>query len=224
MTIHTISVAPAHKRNGEPLPGKFDALANERRIVAASRTPFCDSARVLLAEGLAAPSDVLIMRHVGSQVDALKAAVGVAAKLTVNETAGTGTPRFEPYRQFKAMPGKTSEGDAPMRETDPEFTPSPTPGGLWPSDGAEQNQEPKNVGFYSAKGTEKARKHPRATSRQTTANAAQKPLSNGPLKREGVWSSAAGASVEWAVTLIPTPADCFPSLGLLRNVVLPPTV
>jgi hypothetical protein len=37
------------------LPGKFDAQLGERLLVEASRTPFCDGARVLLAQGLAAP-------------------------------------------------------------------------------------------------------------------------------------------------------------------------
>jgi hypothetical protein len=116
VTIHTINVVPACKHNGKLLPGKFDAFINERRIVVASRTPFCDGARVLLAEGLAMPSDVLIMRHAGSQVDALKAAVGVAAKLTVKEETADGKPRFGSWRPHpKAAPNVP--GDAPMRET-----------------------------------------------------------------------------------------------------------
>jgi hypothetical protein len=76
MAIRTISVVPTK-------PGKFDAFHAERQIVAASQTPFCDAARALLAEGLAAPSDVLVMSHGGSAHDALKASVAVAAKLTV---------------------------------------------------------------------------------------------------------------------------------------------
>ena len=43
--------------------------------------------------------------------------------------------------------------------------------------------------------------------------------------REIVRSFPAGANLARAKSpVIPTPADCFPSLGLLRNVVLPPTV
>ena len=106
MPVHIIHVAPART------PGKFAAFLGERQIVAASRTPFCDGARALLAEGAAAPSDLLIMRHTGSEHDALKAAVGVAAKLTVTES--NGPPEFRPW---KPMPQRTIAGDAPMRET-----------------------------------------------------------------------------------------------------------
>ena len=103
-------VSPALHKNGGTIPGKFDARLGERLIVEASRIPFCDGARVLLAKGLAAPGDLLIMRHAGSDHDALRAAVGVAAKLTVNETVGT--PRFVRWRQ---MPEKLHTVNAPMR-------------------------------------------------------------------------------------------------------------
>ena len=112
MTIHIISAMPARKLNGEPLPGKFEAFYGEHRIVAASRTPFCDGARALLADGTAQPSDVLIMRHAGSQHDALKAAVGIAAMLTVDESE---TPRLhkwvDPRKRYPAAPDIA----APMR-------------------------------------------------------------------------------------------------------------
>jgi hypothetical protein len=114
--VSTVSPAPRKSRQGGTIPGKFEARLGERLIVEASRTPFCDGARTLLAEGLAAPGDLLIMRHAASPgCDAIKAAVGVAAALTVNETSGTGTPRFACW---KPMPEIPSEGAAPMREND----------------------------------------------------------------------------------------------------------
>jgi hypothetical protein len=97
---------------GGTIPGKFDVRHGDRLIVDASRTPFCDGARVLLAEGIAVPGDMLIMRHAGSDHDALKASVGVAAKLTVNESSGNGTPRFVPWRP---MPSRPSAAGPPMR-------------------------------------------------------------------------------------------------------------
>jgi hypothetical protein len=102
MPSHVLMVSPAPRKSGGVLPGKFDAWLGERLIVEASR--ICDGARALLAQGLAAPGDLLIMRHVGSEHDALRAAVGVAAELTVDETSGNGTPRFV---RWKPMPRRT---------------------------------------------------------------------------------------------------------------------
>jgi hypothetical protein len=112
---HVISLMSACKRNGDLLPGKFDGYIGERQIVAASRTPFCDGARALLADGSARPNDSLIMRHAGSQHDALRASVAVAAKLTIKEETKDGKPRFESWHPHpKAVPSVPV--DAPMRE------------------------------------------------------------------------------------------------------------
>jgi hypothetical protein len=126
MPTHMLLVSPAPRKSGGVLPGKFDARLGDRSIVEASRTPFCDGARALLAQGLAAPGDLLVMRHTGSQHDALRAMVGVAARLTVDETSGNGTPRFV---RWKPMPRITSEGASPMRETDPQAIPLVPPSG-----------------------------------------------------------------------------------------------
>jgi len=88
-----------------------------------SRAPFCDGARALLADGTAQATDLLIMRHAGREHAALKAAVGVAAKLTVTETGG---PRFVNWvapeaRGYKAAPVVMER--APMRETEDEAVP-----------------------------------------------------------------------------------------------------
>jgi hypothetical protein len=62
--------------------GWFRAQLDGRVLVASSRTPFFDAARVLLAEGVE-PAIQIVMRHVGSATDALTGTVGGAAKLTV---------------------------------------------------------------------------------------------------------------------------------------------
>ena len=54
----------------------------EDRVLCTSQTPFCDSARILLKEGVN-PDLPLIMRHLGSSTVALKSTVGIAAGLTV---------------------------------------------------------------------------------------------------------------------------------------------
>ena len=114
MAIHVIHIAPARRA------GKSDALIGGRQIVAMSRTPFCDGARALLADGTALPGDALIMRRASSEHDALKATVGVAARLTVAESA---TPRFAKWvapeaRGYKAAPDVMER--APMREPEAE--------------------------------------------------------------------------------------------------------
>jgi hypothetical protein len=81
-----IIVKPAPYEKGRPnkVTGKFEArLEDGRMIVRASRTPFCDAARRLLDEGVD-PGTQLIMRHAGSETDALRSTVRVAAKLTVD--------------------------------------------------------------------------------------------------------------------------------------------
>jgi hypothetical protein len=81
--------------------GRFQARFNGRVVVASSRTPFCDAARALLAEGVH-PATQIVMRHVGSATDALTATVGVAAKLTVED--GDRSPRFRKWRPLLKAP------------------------------------------------------------------------------------------------------------------------
>jgi hypothetical protein len=115
-TTHVLIISPTPRKSGGTIPGKFGARLGDRLIVEASRTPFCDGARVLLAEGLAAPNDLLVMRHAGGSCDAVKAAVGVAAGLTVDEES---TPRFRKWQPHPIYNGyRTVQGDAPMREND----------------------------------------------------------------------------------------------------------
>lgn len=74
--------------------GRFDAHLLDRVLIRGSRTPFCDAARALLAQGLAKPSDMLVMRYPVSLTGAVRAGVGVAAGLTVREETADGPPRF----------------------------------------------------------------------------------------------------------------------------------
>jgi len=63
-----------------------------------STTPFCDAARVLLAEGIK-PDTVFVMRHANSAADAVPSTVGVAAGLTVADDGG-GKPIFRPWSPY----------------------------------------------------------------------------------------------------------------------------
>jgi hypothetical protein len=76
----------------------FDARVDGRLIVKRSTTPFCDACRVLLAEGIA-PGTPIVMRHGYDGCDALKATVGVAAKLTVSDDR-LGKPIFTKHKPY----------------------------------------------------------------------------------------------------------------------------
>jgi hypothetical protein len=86
---------------------------------------------------------VLIMRHADSDHDALTAAVGVAAGLTVEEETKDGKSRFRKWRPHPVYEDRGSvEGAPSMRETDPtpiapdpETHPAPAMAGALP-DGA----------------------------------------------------------------------------------------
>jgi hypothetical protein len=83
--------------------GRYDALVDGRVLVRRSRQPLLDGARARLAEGVD-PGTRLVMRHAGSEVDALLAtSVGAAAKLTVQET-DSGS-RFRPWKAFPEAGG-----------------------------------------------------------------------------------------------------------------------
>ena len=101
----------AYSTRGQLFDGKVDG----RFVVERSTTPFCDAARVLLAEG-ADPATRFIMRHEGSPHDALRSTVGAAAGLTVADDNG-GKPIFRkwsPYDREGTIPVAS-----PMREMDP---------------------------------------------------------------------------------------------------------
>jgi hypothetical protein len=64
-------------------------------LVQKSRQPFLDAARVLVEKGYD-PSVLLVMKHLGRDIIALRAPLGKAAKLTVEE--GPHGPRFVAFR------------------------------------------------------------------------------------------------------------------------------
>jgi hypothetical protein len=82
--------------------GRFGARLEGRVLVASSRTPFCDAARVLLAEGVD-PATRIVMRHAGSATDALSATVSGAAQLTVEDGD---SPRFRKWRPLLKAPSR----------------------------------------------------------------------------------------------------------------------
>ena len=96
---HVIAVSPRVGADGTTHPNAFEAqLAGE--VLCISETPLLDAARALLARGIAQPDDTIVMRHAGSHVDALRARVGVAAGLAIEERP-SGNPglRLGKYRQ-----------------------------------------------------------------------------------------------------------------------------
>src|SRR5580765_7652107 len=77
--------------------GKYTAHCNDELIVADSRQPFVDAARILLNRGVN-PASPLVMRRSLDGPDVLRSIVGAAAKLTVEETPLG--PRFNIWRPF----------------------------------------------------------------------------------------------------------------------------
>jgi hypothetical protein len=109
-----VTVSPSREVDGRrayvsrgPL---FDAAVGGRTIATRCVTPMLDSARVLLAEG-ADPAARLVMRHAGSEVDAVITTIGCAAGLTVRESDGS--PRFRPYEDAASLTGRL--GGLPRR-------------------------------------------------------------------------------------------------------------
>jgi hypothetical protein len=62
---------------------EFNTYLGDRLLCSSSRTPFVDAARALIAAGHD-PEATLVMRHRGSNHDALWAKLGYAATLTVS--------------------------------------------------------------------------------------------------------------------------------------------
>jgi hypothetical protein len=87
-----ITVAPAGLSARGAL---FDAKTSDgvpRTLVAGRTTPLLDACRALLREG-ERPKRRVIMRHEGSDIDAMRTTVGTAAKLHVIEP-DYGAPTF----------------------------------------------------------------------------------------------------------------------------------
>lgn len=84
-----------HGKSGSLFEGRVDG----ELIVESTTTPFCDAARSLIAAGVD-PTTEFVMRHSSRTDDVLRATVGAAAALTVEET-GRG-PRFRKFRSYDA--------------------------------------------------------------------------------------------------------------------------
>jgi hypothetical protein len=95
MLVITVSKANAKQRHPVHLGD---------RHLGTFRTPFFSSARLLIDE-FGDPEAVLAMKWYDQDYIALSAPIGVAAKLTVEETDKTG-PFF---RKFKPHPGKHND-------------------------------------------------------------------------------------------------------------------
>jgi len=118
----------AYSTRGQLFDGKVDG----RCVVKRSTTPFCDAARMLLAEG-ANPATRFIMRHEGSPHDALRSTVGAAAGLTVADDNG-GKPIFRKWSPYDregtipvASPMREMESPAVQVPEAPELAPEAVP-------------------------------------------------------------------------------------------------
>jgi hypothetical protein len=89
----------------------YDGKIYGRVVITRSTQPLCDACRVLIAEGMA-PDTRIIMRHEGSNIDCLISTVGAAAKITIKE----GEHRPMPVR-WQERPNSIS-GSAPVRFSD----------------------------------------------------------------------------------------------------------
>jgi hypothetical protein len=91
---------------------RFDARSQEGVLCQASRTPFLDAARALLASGCD-PNATIEMWHAGAEGYSLRSSVGIAAKLAVHERGrGAHPPIFALWESFP------STGDRPPAAAD----------------------------------------------------------------------------------------------------------
>jgi hypothetical protein len=76
-------------------------------VVPSSRQPFLDVAPALMAEGHD-PGITIVLRHFGNTTDILKAKLGVAARLSVDEGRTT-------FRRWTPHP-RSQDGQNPLQE------------------------------------------------------------------------------------------------------------
>lgn len=87
--------------------GRYQARldGDDDRVLCVSRTPFLDAARKLVADGHD-PDITLSLRHAGSDTDSLRARLGTAASLTVEETGyGPQLRRWKPISTLAVTSG-----------------------------------------------------------------------------------------------------------------------
>ena len=105
---HVIEVSLHIPPDGTKHPNVFDTrLAGSDEVLCVSDTPLLTAARALLKAGKADPGDVIVMRHAGSSAIALRAKVGAAAGLTVEDRPSGQRIRLAKYqpRTNAASPG-----------------------------------------------------------------------------------------------------------------------
>jgi hypothetical protein len=93
-----IVVSPPIRQNAGLHPYDFDCWLEDGQLLCTSRQPFLQATRVLIALGHD-PATTLAMRHNDSKVESLRARLGVAASLSVDEHNGT---RFVSWKPFPA--------------------------------------------------------------------------------------------------------------------------
>jgi len=104
----------------------YYAARCDGRLLCRSRQPLLDGARELLAFGYAADA-VIVMKHAGSEVEAMRSTIGVAARLSV-ETDEQGRPIFRQWRgprtRGAAPPTAYSQNSDRLRDPPPYITPA----------------------------------------------------------------------------------------------------
>jgi hypothetical protein len=84
--------------------GCFEARDEQGKLLCVSRQPFLEAARVLLALGVSPETELIMVAANGTE--RLKAKIGVAAKLTVEE--GNRPPYFRPWKPIPHATQKAS--------------------------------------------------------------------------------------------------------------------
>jgi hypothetical protein len=103
-----IIVSPRVDQNGGLHPYDFDCWLEEGPLLCTSRQPFLQAARVLIALGHD-PVTTLIMRHNHSKVGSLRARLGAAAGLSIDEHNGTRFVSWKPFPIKKTGPRSLRE-------------------------------------------------------------------------------------------------------------------
>jgi hypothetical protein len=102
-SVATIVIVVAPCEGGSGFSAHLESSG--QLLVRSSRQPFLDAARELIAQGHD-PSLTLIMRHHGSDVPALRASIGGASRLTVDEDR-TRAPRIKRWKPFYVGAGSS---------------------------------------------------------------------------------------------------------------------